>query len=135
MASPCTALQAAILDRLAADPALLALLGGARIYDHVPQRAAFPFLSVGASSVRDWSTATEPGHEHTLTLNAWSRHRGRAELYAITDAIAAALEPADLTLDGHRLINLRVEQTAYRREGDGETFAATISLRAVTEPL
>lgn len=47
-----------------ADGAVVAALGGARVYDDVPKRAEFPYLTFGQTTERDWSTATEPGHEH-----------------------------------------------------------------------
>ncbi len=64
MASASWALQSAIFARLTADAVLTALLGGERMYDDVPVRAEFPYLTFGQSSDRDWSTGTDAGREH-----------------------------------------------------------------------
>ncbi len=45
----------------------------------------------------------------------------------------AALHDQDLTLAGHRLINLRHEFSEARRDSDGETFHGIARFRAVTE--
>ena len=133
--SPALALRAAIHAALVADAPLLALLGGARIHDVPPADAAFPFVALGEAVVADWSTATEAGTEHALTLHAFSRSGGRAEAFALADAVAQALNDAPLILSGHRLANLRVTTAEVRRESDGRTFHALVRFRAVTEPL
>lgn len=129
------ALQQALHERLVSNADLLAVLGGPRIYDDVPTRAQFPFITIGQTTERDWSTTSEEGSEHMLTLHVWSRAAGRKEASAIIAAARNALHDVNLPLDGHRLINLRHEFSDARRDTDGETFHATARFRAVTEPL
>src|SRR5690606_19322856 len=116
------------------DSALLAHLGGAHVWDDVPVRAAFPYVTFAAGTERDWSTGSETGSEHMVTLHVWSRSGGRKEALAIIEALRACLHSAALTLSGHRLINLRHESSEVRRDGDGETYQGIVRLRAVTEP-
>ena len=49
-------LQTTAYAALAADGPLVALLGGERLYDHVPQNAEFPYVVIDQMQVRDWST-------------------------------------------------------------------------------
>ena len=135
MPSASWALQQAVFAALAEDAALLALLGGPRIYDDVPQGTAFPYVTFALSQVRDWSTSTEAGAEHTLTLHVWSQAKGRKETHEIMSALGSALHEQPLSLTGHRLINLRLEQSDARRETDGETYHGIVRFRAVTEPM
>ncbi len=46
----------------------------------------------------------------------------------------AALNDQQLSLDGHRLVNLRHELSEARRDPDGETYHGIARFRAVTEP-
>ncbi|OYX88318.1 MAG: hypothetical protein B7Y01_00410 [Xanthobacter sp. 17-67-6] len=131
---PALALRQALHERLVADAALTALLGGERIHDVPPRDAAFPFVTLGETVTSDWSTATEGGTEHALTLHAWSRAAGRREAFEIAAAVQQALHDAPLAPHGHRLANLRATTAEVRREGDGRTFHAVIRFRAVTEP-
>ena len=62
MASASFALQAAIFSKLTSDAPMLAALGGPRVYDEVPTRAEFPYLTFGQSTERDWSTDSDFGH-------------------------------------------------------------------------
>lgn len=133
--SPALALRAAVHAALSADAPLSALLGGPRIHDVPPADAAFPFVALGEAVVADWSTATEAGSEHALTLHAFSRSGGRAEAFAIAAAVQEALHDAPLALAGHRLANLRATTAEVRRDADGLTFHAMVRFRAVTEPL
>ena len=134
MPSAAWSLQKAVFAALAADAALLALLGGPRIYDDVPQASAFPYISFGPSTARDWSTGTDTGTEHTITLNVRSQTKGRAQVHEIMAAAREALHGQQPTLDGHHLINLRHEFSEARRSADGETYHGTARFRAVTEP-
>lgn len=128
-------LQKAIHAALTTSPALLALLGGPRVHDSAPRGAAFPYVTFASSAERDWSTGSEPGHEHIVTLHVWSRAAGRKEALEIIGAVRAALHDQPLALAGHRLINLRQEFSEVRRDSDGETTHGIVRLRAVTEPV
>ncbi|MEZ5853952.1 MAG: DUF3168 domain-containing protein [Hyphomicrobiaceae bacterium] len=134
MANASWSLQQAIYTTLSNSVPLIALLGGHHIYDDVPQRAAFPYLTLGQSTVRDWSTGSDDGLEHLLTLHVWSRAGGRSQTHDIMAAVEAALDDQSLALDGHRLVNLRHVLSEARREPDGVTYHGIVRLRAVTEP-
>ncbi len=133
MASAGWALQQAIFARLTSDSALTGLLGGARVFDDVPPRAALPYVTFAPGTERDWSTGSDAGCEHAITLHVWSRAAGRKETLAIAEAVRASLHEATLALTGHRLINLRHEASEIRRDADGETYHGIVRLRAVTE--
>jgi hypothetical protein len=135
MQTASSALQAAIYARLTADSAVVATLGGPRVYDDVPRSAAYPYLTFGQTAVRDWSTGGEEGDEHIVTLHVWSKAAGRRQAQDIIAAVRAALHDQDLPLAGHRLVNLRHEFSEARREPDGERFHGIVRLRAVTEPV
>ena len=135
MANASWSLQQAIYTTLSSATPLIDLLGGPHIYDDVPQRAAFPYLTLGQSTVRDWSTGSDDGLEHLLTLHVWSRAGGRGQTHDIMAAVEGALDDQSLALDGHRLVNLRHVLSEARREPDGVTYHGIVRLRAVTEPV
>lgn len=132
---PGWALQQAIYQALVADAALTNLLGGAAVYDDVPQRAAFPYVTIGEGVARDWGSATEDGQEHTLSIHVWSKGRGRREVHAIADAVRAVLHDAPLSLPGHALVSLRFELSDTRRVQGGKAYHAILRFRAVTEAI
>lgn len=124
------------LYRLLRDHApLAALLGGARIYDDVPQRAELPYVTFGQSLVRDWSTGSESGHEHSVTLHVWSRAAGRKEVHEIMALLVGLLHDQSPALAEHRIVNLRHEFSEARRDADGEIYRGIVRYRIVTEPL
>ncbi|MEG9884633.1 MAG: DUF3168 domain-containing protein [Hyphomicrobiales bacterium] len=133
-ASPAWALQKALFAKLSASDKLTVLLKGKNIYDDVPQQAAFPYLTLGDIRTLDWSTQTRRGHEHRVTLHAWSRQPGRGEIQAIIAAVDHALDDAALGLEDHNLVNLRTIFWHALRETDGRTYHGIVRLRAVTEP-
>ena len=129
------ALRAAVHDALSTDSALAALLGGAKVYDEPPRAAAFPYVTLGETRIADWSTGSDTGEEHQLTLHAWSRQGGHAQAHMIAGALLQALDDAPQTLTDHRLVNFRFAVADVRREADGRTYHALVRFRAVTEPL
>lgn len=134
MSSPGLELQKAIYLKLRNDVPLVTLLGGAKIYDDTPQRTEFPYVTFGRSVMRDWSTGTDKGHEHIVTLHVWSRAAGRRQVHEIISAIEAALHDQSLSMADFRLVNLRHENSDARRDPDGETYHGAVRYRATTEP-
>jgi hypothetical protein len=128
------ALRAAIHDALSADATLVSLLGGPKVYDEPPRSAVFPYVTLGEARIADYSSGSEPGEEHQLTLHAWSRQGGHREAHLIAGALLQALDDAPLTLTDHTLINFRFSVADVRREADGRTYHALVRFRAVTEP-
>ncbi len=135
MASSAWELQKAVYAALTSDAALTSLLGGARVYDDVPRGVEPPYITFGQSTVRDWSTGTDPGHEHLFTLHVWTRVNGERLVHQIMSAVRDRLHDGALTVSGFRLVNMRHEFSDSTREPDGETIHGVVRYRAVTEPV
>ncbi len=129
------ALQTAMRDALLARGSLLAVLGGAHIFDEVPRGTNAPYVSFASVETRDWSVADQKAHEHFITLETTTNSRGRSAAQTIADEIEATLDNAALTLVGHKLINLRIIFTNVSRNNKTENFGVIQRFRAATEPL
>jgi hypothetical protein len=129
------ALQAALRLRLLADAPLVALLGGPKLFDDVPQAEPFPYITFGASTVEPLNGLDSELDRHVVTLQVFSRQPGRTEAATIIAALKRILVDTPLTLTNHHLVNLAVAFEEVRREPDGETRRGILRLRAVTEPL
>ncbi len=129
------ALQRSIYETLSNAPELTSRLGGDGIYSNPPQAAEFPFITIGQTVDQDWSTGTEDGSEHRITLHIWSRADSAMEVHEITEIVRNLLNDQALTLDDHNLINLRHEFSQARIDPDGETLHGIVRYRAVTEPM
>jgi hypothetical protein len=127
------ALQQAVYAALLADGGVAAL-AGTRVFDDVPGDAAMPYVVIGEDRESDWSTATESGSEHILSLHVWSRASGHKEAKLLCDAVRAALDGAALAVSGATLIDIRYQATQYSRESDGRTIRAALTFRAILEP-
>ena len=125
-------LQKAIFEALAANGALAALVG-TRVFDHAPANAAFPYITFGRTSLYDWSTGTESGTEQLFTLHVWSKAKGKKEALEIMDLARATLHDAALELEGHNLVNLRLEFSEARYDDRNEAHHGLLRFRAVVE--
>ncbi len=134
MTSPVLALRAAIVSRCAADPALVAILGGvAAIHDEPPAGAEPVYLHFGDAELADWSTGSDLGYEQRLGIVAWGRPGSAASAIAAAERVAVLLDEASLALVGHRLVQIRFESTALERDDETNLCRVTVRLRAVTE--
>ena len=134
MSSAGLQLQKALLRLLKADGALNEWIGR-RIYDHVPVQAVFPYIAFGTSSIYDWSTFTERGSEHLLTLHIWNRDTGRKPVLEIIDRLGSALLSPACKLEGHKLVSFNIEQTQTYMAANDSGYAGVMRCRAVTEEL
>jgi len=128
-------LQQAIFTALTGSTVLVNYLGGAKVYDDIPEDTPFPYVIIGQSLMRDWGTVSEQGREHLLRLHVWSRNPGSTETQLITEEIINVLHDQDLMLQDNVLINLRFSGADVLRDSDGKTHHSILRFRAVTEPL
>ena len=126
-------LQAAIYSLLIDDAALVALLGGPQIFDHVPQDTPFPYVTLTEIETRPWHTQTSIGSEHIITLNVWSDHHGRKQVHSIIAALDDALDNAGLSLTDHTLVSLHTIFWTALSDLDGKRYKGIVRFRAVTE--
>jgi hypothetical protein len=133
---PSWELQTAIVGRLKADVALARLTGGkARIYDYVPEREEFPYIVYENPNTAEWDTSSEYGSAQVLQINVWSRREGAKEARLILRRVQNLLhdQEAGLTLNGHKLVNLRMTFQQMVKEPDGQHYHGVLRFRAITE--
>jgi hypothetical protein len=128
-------LQKALFAALAGDASLVALLGGANIFDNPPDHAPFPCVTFGKTSVYDWSTDTETGSEHFVTLNIWSKAAGRKETLAVVGAVRACLLETPPALESRHLVGLAFESMEASHDEELSLHHGSLRLRAVIEDL
>lgn len=135
MSDAILALRASVQARLAADAALTALIGAERIFDEAPRAQRGTYIVHGDVDARDWSTSTEAGCEQEFALVVWAGQSGSTrQALEAARLIVAALDEADLAVDGHRLVDLRWLSTRLARDPRNGLPSAVLRFRAVTEP-
>ncbi|MGH6763090.1 MAG: DUF3168 domain-containing protein [Phyllobacterium sp.] len=127
-------LQKAFFAAFRADAPLVSMLGGEKFYDHVPPAAVFPYITFGRTMVYDWSTDSDRGCEHLSTIHVWSRAGGKSQALSIMGEVERVIQDAVLTLDGHRLVNIRLEYTEALNDDDRDGYHGLLRYRSVTEP-
>jgi Protein of unknown function (DUF3168) len=132
MANPELELQGEILKRLKADAAVTALVNG-RIYDAVPQGAAFPYVSFGPCDATADDAECIDGLDIFQQIDCWSRGVGYPEVKKIADAVRSCLDDAPLPLPTNGLVFLEHRQTQTRRDPDGLTSHGILSFEASIE--
>lgn len=116
--------------------ALQAAMPTATFYDEVPQKTAYPYITVGADDSKEWDTKpssgdTGFGEDVDVTLHQWSRYQGRKEVKDMQAQIYAALHNVDLALETGKLTLIQwVNSTSFMDE-DGVTHHGVMRFRAL----
>jgi hypothetical protein len=133
MSLPVLELKKAIRAALLADAPLLALLGGAKVFDEVPRGQSTPYLVFADCLSSDASTSSGRAHQTLLTLLVLSNQGSAKEAHQIAARAEDILHDAALSLTGFRLINLTLAASEARRDRNLESTRVTLKFRAYTE--
>jgi hypothetical protein len=130
MSDPSGALQKAIVTALKA-----AATGvGSRIYDRVPENAAFPYVTIGdAQSIGAFADCYD-GTESFIDVHIWSRATNFGEAKTVLSQVRSALHDEELSLDGHILELLNFRDARTLRDPDGLTSHVVATFRALSHP-
>lgn len=139
MSDPALAMQSAVIYALRGSAALRSIID-ARVYDYAPGDepgavATFPYVSFGESTTEAERADCLDGSIHTFTVYAWSEAKGYPECKRMASAIRDALHDADLPVEGFTLHDLACQSVDYARGEDGQMSVATLSFRALLDPL
>ena len=126
-------LQQLIVSHLASDTAITTALGGPKLYDRPPDRATFPYVTLGQTAIFDQSTASETAHEHLVTLHIWSRKGGRLDALQIQDLLRTRLETLPATSGSLRIVSLRFEYQEVRHDPEVDAYHGMLRYRGYTE--
>lgn len=130
MAEPSAAVQKAIYQALTAgSPSPLSC----PVYDHVPQDAAFPYVSIDAQQVNEADYLASRMDERFIYLTVWSRYRGQKEVLGILANMDTALHRKRLALDTGTMVICHVARKATMKDADGVTYQGSMTLRILTE--
>jgi hypothetical protein len=128
------AAQEAVYAALSASGVLQGMIGNpVRLYDMVPPAAAFPYVTLGDISARDYDTRDRDGFEQIVILHVWSRARGRKELKTIMQAVYDTLHHASLTLTGADFVSCRFQSAVTQQERDGLTLHGVMRFRIIVQ--
>jgi hypothetical protein len=101
--------------------ALAAIPGITGVYDGPPPDAVAPYLVIGPDVVGDWSTKTEPGHEHRVSIAVWDAGPGAARAKALMGQVEAILAGLGGSQGGHLLVSTRLLRTLVLTDPEGWT--------------
>jgi hypothetical protein len=118
--SPDLPIQAAIFDALSGDAQLTSMATG--VFDQVPEKTAFPYVTIGENTLSDWGSHTFDGANAIVTIHTWARGGGRKKCKEIMGEIYRILHNGSIAIDGFSLVVLRFEFGETIKDPDGQTY-------------
>lgn len=127
-----TPTASAVLAHLAADTAVQSLLGNpARIYDHRPAQATFPFAVLAQLDGREAGAKSLIAQSLLITLQVFSRQRSGSECRQILGDFRDALHNASLTISGGALARCQEEFVSVAFDEDSGGTQGLVRYRLV----
>lgn len=127
------AIQQALHGILSSDTELAGMVTG--IFDFVPAKTDYPYVTLGDSRATDQSTQNQRFTQLSLTLQIYSRARGRKEADQIMQRIHTLLDGAALVAEDFQIVDLRYTQSQIDLLRDGLTYLGKIQFNAFVEHL
>jgi hypothetical protein len=127
-------LQKALMSALRANPAVAAIVGD-RVHDAAPPGAGRPgaaYVLLGDEKTAPWSTASDAGAAHDVSISAVTSEPG----FATAKALAAAVSEAVLGVGGlerGRVVDVRFLGARTRRSRSDEGRRVDMRFRVVIE--
>lgn len=111
------AIQKALVARLRATVSDV----GQRVFDRIPESAAFPYIAIGAIDVVDDEAESMDPATVTATIHVWSQAVGAVECRRICAATRTSLRgwAPNLSADGFDAGPIRHDQTRDMQDADG----------------
>lgn len=118
--SPSWNLQTATFSRLNGDTTLVTTLG-AKVYDHVPDAAAFPYVVIGDATEVRYDTMGKTGRDLTVTFHIWSQYPGMKQVKEIANRVDELLDRWAPTVTGWNATQMQQEFFETFMDPDGIT--------------
>jgi hypothetical protein len=138
---PSYAIQMAVSAALMASSDMIAAFGGTpRVWDRVPAdsasgQAVFPYCTIGEDQVVPHINQNTDCSEVFAKVEVWSRAANKGEVKLIAGAVRAALDRDIGLAGGHVIVTHAAHQLVFRREPDGLTESAIVTIRYQTQAL
>lgn len=136
MNHPAEALQRAIYAALQASADLQALIGEeARVYDRVPDKPVFPYVTIGDDEVLpDGNDCSPHSSQCFATIHVWARKGGKPLCKRVAGAVIDALTD-EFPIEGQVLSEHGCDSARYFRDQDGLTERGVLTFRFLLDPL
>ncbi len=131
---PVRALQEALRSHLAAQPAVVAILGQA-IYETAPRGVKPPIVTFGDASIRDAGSIGSEAVTVEFDIVAQAAERSTHSALDILSEIEAAFRSPIPEPANHHLVSIEIRQGAVRHDASRNLTRASLRLRAFLEPL
>ena len=127
------AVQKALRARLAATPAVTALVPSSAILDRNQRPVPSPSIVLGESQVVDEGTSFERTHTRVYhTAHVWKRETSLEGVKAICGAIRTAVHSGRLALDaGFHAADAKVAMIRTMRDPDGESSHGVVTIEVL----
>lgn len=112
-------IQKSLIDTLKNDTQLNRIISN--VYDYVPEKPTFPYISIGEDSLTELDTSSHDGASCALYIHTWSAQKGRKQTKAIQGHIRRILHRVELEHFNYSFHYCRWESSQSFIDADGVT--------------
>lgn len=98
-----------------------------RIYDYVPHETAYPYVEIDDVNVENIDSHTAERVDGQVTINVWSRYKGRKEAREVLDKINLVLHnSSECFISNMTTVEFRRSFSNVLKDPDGSTVKGII---------
>lgn len=124
-------IQVGIRAALVADGTLDGRITG--VFDHVPEKQAYPYVVVGEATETPLGAHDRFGARATVTLHIWSTYHGFQEALQVRADLMRLLDHQPIDVGDHDLVAVRHAQTVTMRDPDADLRHVAVRFAIETE--
>jgi hypothetical protein len=130
MSHPGDEIQKAVFAALNGNAGLDTAMGGTtRIYDRVPSKPVFPYITIGEEQLLDDGNSCDASRfEIFIDVHVWTDNVGLPQGKRIAAAVFDAMQ-AGLLITGWRVVVLKYETERHFRDSDGLRGHAVLTFK------
>ncbi len=103
-----------------------------RVYDYVPRRNNYPYITYHITGSDQWDTTDDNGEEHAVYVHVWDDKEGSKRARRIMRRVYELFHDVTaFSLTDHNLVNCRRVNRTMEREG--QLYHGIGLFRAITE--
>ena len=117
-------LQQKMYGLLSSDSLDNALGGSGRVFDHIPDNQAFPYVVFGEEDIQNMDSDTHNGFQGTATVRVYTQNTarlGRKQCKEIMSAVWQLLHNAELNMTERNTLNFACVDQQIIKDEDGRT--------------
>lgn len=105
------------------------------VYDHVPEGADLPYITIEVMSERDFSTKTNFGSNVEVDITNYAYALESKTVQEVTGTVISLLKESDLSVEGYKVIGIDMSRNDCQAASVDNVYYGTLTIEVWVEEI